>query len=63
MIKVSGPPRSVDNAAMAKIFRPYDPDQLLLMPPALADWVPEDHLARFVSDVVDTLDLTAIEET
>jgi len=63
MIKGSGPPRSVDNAAMAKIFRPYDPDQLLLMPPALADWVPEDHLARFVSDVVDTLDLTAIEET
>jgi len=48
---------------MAKTFRPYDPDQLLLMPPALADWVPEDHLARFVSDVVDTLDLTAIEET
>jgi transposase len=48
---------------MAKTFRPYDPDQLLLMPPALADWVPEDHLARFVSDVVDTLDLTAIEGT
>jgi transposase len=47
---------------MAKTFRPYDPDQLLLMPPALADWVPEDHLARFVSDVVDTLDLTAIED-
>ena len=53
---------SVDNAAMAKTFRPYDPDQLLLMPPALADWVPEDHLARFVSDVVDTLELTAIED-
>lgn len=48
---------------MAKTFRPYEPDQLLLMPPALADWVPEDHLARFVSDVVDTLDLRAIEET
>lgn len=48
---------------MAKIFRPYDPDQLLLMPPALADWVPEDHLVRFVSDVVDTLDLAAIEAT
>ena len=54
---------SVDNAVMAKTFRPYDPDQLLLMPPALADWVPEDHLARFVSDVVDTLDLAAIEES
>src|SRR2546428_10432193 len=63
MFKVSGHPSSVDNAAMAKTFRPYDPDQLLLMPPALADWVPEDHLARFVSDVVDTLDLTAIEKT
>jgi transposase len=48
---------------MAKTFRPYDPDQMLLMPPSLADWVPEDHLARFVRDVVDTLDLRAIEET
>ena len=48
---------------MAKTFRPYEPDQMLLMPPSLADWVPEDHLARFVRDVVDTLDLTAIEAT
>jgi transposase len=47
---------------MAKIFRPYDPDQMLLMPPALADWVPEDHLARFVRDVVETLDLSAVED-
>jgi transposase len=46
-----------------KTFRPYDPDQMLLMPPSLADWVPEDHLARFVSDLVDTLDLSAIEDT
>jgi len=44
---------AVDNAAMAKTFRPYDPDQMLLMPPALGDWVPEDHLARFVRDVVE----------
>ena len=48
---------------MAKTFRPYEPDQLRLMPPSLADWVPEDHLARFVSEVVDTLDLGAIEAT
>jgi transposase len=48
---------------MAKTFRPYEPDQLLLLPPSLADWVPEDHLARFVSDVVDSLDLTAIEDS
>ena len=35
-----------------KTFRPYEPDQMLLMPPSLGDWVPEDHLARFVSDLV-----------
>jgi transposase len=34
----------------------------LLLPPSLQDWVPEDHLARFVSDLVDTLDLSAIED-
>jgi transposase len=48
---------------MAKSFRPYEPDQLLLLPPAIGDWVPEGHLARFVSDVVDGLDLSAIEDT
>jgi len=48
---------------MAKTFRPYEPDQLRLMPPALADWVPEGHLARFISDLVDDLDLAAIEDT
>jgi len=46
-----------------KTFRPYEPDQMLLMPPSLQDWVPEGHLARFVSDVVDTLDLSAIEDS
>lgn len=47
---------------MAKTFRPYEPDQMLLLPPALQDWLPENHLARFVSDVVDSLDLSAIED-
>lgn len=41
-----------------KTFRPYEPDQMLLLPPSLSDWVPENHLARFVSDVVDMLDLS-----
>jgi transposase len=62
MILFSGRGDCVDNAAMPKTFRPYEPDQLLLLPPSLADWVPEDHLARFVSEVVDSLDLTAIED-
>ena len=53
----------MDNAGMAKTFRPYEPDQLLLLPPSLQDWVPEGHLARFVSDVVDTLELSSIEDS
>jgi transposase len=48
---------------MAKTFRSFDRDQLLLMPPSVADWVPDDHLARFVGDLIETLDLRAIEET
>lgn len=47
---------------MAKRFRPYVPEQSLLLPPSLSDWVPEGHLARFISEVVDELDLSAIEE-
>ena len=41
-------------------FRAYDPNQSLLLPPSLRDWLPEDHLAYFVMDVVDTLDLSAL---
>jgi transposase len=44
-----------------KTFRAYDPDQVLLMAPCLQDWVPDGHLARFVSDLVDeALDLSTI---
>ena len=43
-----------------KTFKPYNPDQLFLLPPALRDWLPEDHVALFMSDVVDALDLTPI---
>ena len=46
---------------MAKTFRSYVPEQNLLLPPSLRDWLPENHLAYFVSDVVDQLDLSAIE--
>src|SRR5215467_11131352 len=47
--------------AMAKAYRTYVPEQDLLLPPSLGDWLPENHLAYFVSDVVDQLDLSAIE--
>lgn len=46
-----------------KTFRPYAPRQHLLLPPSLLDWVPEGHLSRFVLDVVEELDLSAIYET
>ncbi len=45
---------------MAKDFLPYTLDQRLLLPPDMREWLPEGHLALFVSDVVDTLDLTPI---
>jgi len=45
---------------MAKTYRPYLPEQDLLLPPTLREWLPEDHLAYFVSDLVDHLDLSAI---
>ncbi len=44
---------------MPTTYRPYEPDQLLLLPPSLKEWLPEDHLAWFVSDAVDALDLRA----
>ncbi len=42
-------------------FRTYDPDQLLLMPPDLREWLPEDDLAYFLMDLVARLDLRGIE--
>ena len=45
---------------MGKTFRHYYPGQQLLLPAALQEWLPEDHLAYFISDVVDQLDLSAI---
>src|SRR6266550_305145 len=45
---------------MAYNFVAGDRDQLLLMPPSLAEWLPADHLAWFVLDVVAELDLTSI---
>ena len=45
---------------MSRIYLSYDPEQRLLLPPDLRDWLPEGHLALFISDVVDELDLQPI---
>src|SRR5437879_5850352 len=43
---------------MTKCFLDDEIDQSLMMPPSLHDWLPEDHLARFVADLVPSLDLS-----
>ncbi len=45
---------------MPKGYRTYLPEQELLLPPSLREWLPEDHLVYFVSEVIDQLDLSAI---
>jgi transposase len=45
---------------MSRIYLSYDPEQKLLLPPDLREWLPEGHLALFISDVVDELDLSGI---
>ena len=41
---------------MAYNFLPYEEDQLYLMPPSIDEWVSDDSLARFVSEMVDQFD-------
>jgi len=44
---------------MAANYLPYEPQQMLLLPESLQEWLPEGHLAHFISDAVDGLDLDA----
>ncbi len=45
----------------APVFRRYDAHKNLLLPPNLNDWLPEDHLAHFISEIVEeSLDLTPL---
>jgi transposase len=45
---------------VTKGYRPYTPKQAFLFPPSPTEWLPDDHLAHFVMDVVAQLDLSAI---
>ena len=40
-------------------FRRYDPEQPLLLPPDLREWLPDNHLAHHIRDIVERLDLSA----
>ena len=46
---------------MSKSYQPWTQDQAYLLPPSVRDWLPEDHLAWFILEVVSQLDLSAIE--
>lgn len=52
-------PRVIARGPVDKTFRRFDPEQVLLLPPSLDEWLPADHLARFIADLVDEhLDLS-----
>ena len=38
---------------MAISYRPYEPQQEMLLPASLQDWLPRGHLAYFISDTID----------
>ncbi|HEY5102702.1 MAG TPA: transposase, partial [Steroidobacteraceae bacterium] len=44
---------------MTTSYLPYEPRQQMLLPEALQDWLPEGHLVYYISDTVDSLDLSA----
>lgn len=46
---------------MSRRFRPVDRSTPYLLPPSLQEWLPEEHLARFIVEIVDRLDLSRIE--
>ena len=51
----------VSTVPVKKTFRPFAPDQNFLLPPSLDEWLPADHMARFIADLVDEhLDLSRI---
>src|ERR1035441_298320 len=45
---------------VSKRFRTCDLNQVFLLPPSLQDWLPENHLARFIAEVTNELDLSKI---
>ncbi len=47
---------------MPTTFRPYAPEQDLLLQPSLREWLPDGHLSYFISDVIEELDMGAFYE-
>jgi transposase len=43
-------------------FKPINDEQLFLLPPSVQDFIPSNHLSRIISEVVDSIDTSVIEE-
>ena len=50
----------MSNIVIMKKFKDYQQNQPFLFPPSVLDWLPKDHPAHFINEVVDSLDLSAI---
>lgn len=53
----------VNNESVMGPFKPITRHTNYLLPPLLDDWLPEQHLARFIVDVVGQLDMKEMERT
>ena len=42
------------------VFKPYNPDQLSLLPPNLEELIPANHVVRVVRQIIDQIDISAI---
>jgi len=47
--------------SMEKKYRYYEPRQLMLLPPSIDEWLPEKHMARFLGEIIDSMNISAIE--
>lgn len=53
----------IDNFCLCDMqkFKPVSNEELMLLPPSVADFIPSGHLARVINDVVETIDVKALE--
>jgi hypothetical protein len=42
------------------MFKEYDRNASYLLPPSIEEWLPSDHLARFISEITQNLDISVI---
>lgn len=48
---------------MSKTYRPYEPNQMFLMPPSLLEWLPSNHMVHVLREVMEIIDLSPITST